>query len=389
MRILLLGDLPPFVLGGAERQVLLLAKAWMEAGHDVLVLGHRTPTGIHEGVPARRIGVAYRIGRLVRGITFGLSLGLNLLRERRRTDVIYCRILGEAAVVTTMLKAAGLLATPLVVAPAASGEGAHSDLARLRSSRFWPVLRVLLRREVQLFNAISPAIQEELRAGGLGPVSVVANGVRLPSLPDARSAPATPERFWLFCGRFVQQKGADLLLEAMALPESGNLRLLLAGEGPEEEALRAASERLGLSKRVSFLGRLSHPQLLDAMQRAYALVLPSRYEGLSNAALEALGAGLPVLSTRCGGIDAYLGDGIGWVCETTPASLAATLGNAASIPGTEWEERSRRSRDLAERTFGIRRCAAEHLALFERLARERTPAPADTPRDNPPASSPR
>ena len=144
-----------------------------------------------------------------------------------------------------------------------------------------------------------------------------------------------------------------------------------------------------LSDRVSFLGRLSHLQLLDAMQRAYALVLPSRYEGLSNAALEALGAGLPVLSTRCGGIDAYLGAGIGWVCEATPASLAASMGNAARIPAAEWEERSRRSRKLAEDRFGITHCADEHLALFARLAPQRAPAPADTPRDNPPASSSR
>lgn len=389
MRILLLGDLPPFVLGGAEAQLLLLAKAWKEAGHDVLVLGHRTPTGVQDGVPARRIRVVYRMGRMVRGITFGLSLAWNLLRESRRTDVIYCRFLGEAAVVTTVLKALGLVATPLVVAPAASGEGAHSDLARLRSSRLWPLLQAWLRREVQMFNAISPAIQEELRAAGLDPVSVIPNGVRLPTLRDARSAPAVPERVWLFCGRFVHQKGADLLLEALALPESGNLRVLLAGEGPEEEALRAISDRLGLSDRVSFLGRLSHLQLLDAMQRAYALVLPSRYEGLSNAALEALGAGLPVLSTRCGGIDAYLGAGIGWVCEATPASLAASMGNAARIPAAEWEERSRRSRKLAEDRFGITHCADEHLALFARLAPQRAPAPADTPRDNPPASSSR
>ena len=389
MRLILLGDLPPFVLGGAETQLLLLAKAWMEAGHDVLVLGHRTPTGVHEGVRARRIRVFYRMGRLLRGITYGLSLAWNLLREGRRTDVIYCRFLGEAAVVTTALKAVGLLTTPLVVAPAASGEGAHSDLARLRSSRIWPLLRAWLQREVQMFNAISPAIREELRSAGLGPVSTIANGVRLPAFPEARSAPDMTERFWLFCGRFVHQKGADLLLEALARPESGNLRLLLAGEGPDAEALHTASQRLGLSDRVSFLGRLSHAQLLDVMRSAYVLVLPSRYEGLSNAALEALGAGLPVLSTRCGGIDAYLGDGIGWVCEATPISLAASMGNAASISPAEWNERSRRSRNLAETKFGIKHCADEHLEMFGRLTRQRSPAPVDTPRDNPPASSPR
>lgn len=386
MRILLLGDLPPFVLGGAEQQLLLLAHAWRDAGHDVQVLGHRTPTGIHDGVPARRIRVAYGTGRPLRGITFALALAWHLLRSGRRADVIYCRFLGEAALVTTVMKALGLLRTPLVVTPGAAGAGVHSDLARVRSSPTWPLLRVLLRRQVQVFNAISPAIAEELRQAGLGPVTAIANGVGLASLPEPRSAPPR-DRFWLFCGRLVPQKGVDLLLEAMALAPAGQIRLMLAGDGPQAAPLRALCQRLGLADRVVFLGRVSHGELLDSMRRAYALVLPSRYEGLSNAALEALGAGLPVLSTRCGGIDAYLEDGIGWVCEATPTSLAVALAEAAAIPDSEWVERSRRGRALAEDTFAIGSCAAQHLTLFAHLVRNRAGAPAGTPRDNPPASS--
>lgn len=389
MNILVLGDLPPFVLGGAEQQLLLLAQAWRNAGHEVRVLGHRTPTGVHAGVPARRIRVVYRAGRLVRGATFTVSLAWRLLREGRRADIIYCRFLGEAAIVATAMKSLGLLATPLVVVPAASGEGAHSDLARLRSSRLWPVLKSRLRREVQAFNAISPAIRDELRIDGLGPVSEIPNGVQLPSLPRARTVPAPEDRFWLFCGRLVPQKGVDLLLEALASTAADGMRLVIAGEGPEEGLLRAASASLGIADRVSFLGRLTHADLLALMDNAYALVLPSRYEGLSNAALEALGAGLPVLSTRCGGIDTYLDAGTGWVCDATPASLAAALMEAAGIPAWQWEQRSRRSRALAERAFAIDACAAAHLNLFARLIPHGARSPVDTPPGSPPASSPR
>ena len=44
-------------------------------------------------------------------------------------------------------------------------------------------------------------------------------------------------------------------------------------------------------------------------------ILPSRYEGMSNAVLEAMEAGLPILLTRCGGIDTYIDESIGWTCE--------------------------------------------------------------------------
>lgn len=364
MKILVLGDLPPYVLGGAERQLLLLSEAWHDAGHDILVLGHRTPTGLHNGIRARRVGVVYRCGRLLRGITFSLSLGWHLWRERRNFDVIYCRFLGEAAIVAVTAKAIGLLSLPLVVAPAAAGEGTNSDVSRLRSMRAWPLLRWWLRKGVQAFNAISPAIHEELDETGLGPVTAIPNGVRMPASPRPHVPPGPSERFWMFCGRIAPQKGLDMLLNALARTGRSDIRLMVVGEGPDEEALRAYCQRLGLLDRVSFTGRLSHSETLETMTRAYALVLPSRYEGLSNAALEALASGLPVLSTRCGGIDEYLQGGTGWVCDADPHSLADALSVSADAPAEQWQEMSVASRVLATKSFAIDMCATEHLRLF-------------------------
>lgn len=388
MRIVVLGDLAPFVLGGAEQQLSLLVEAWRNAGHEVLVLGHRTPTGLHQGIRARRLHVAYRFGRLIRGGTLAMSLAWNLVRERRRSDVIYCRFLGESAIVAISVKAIGLLQLPLVVAPAAAGEGVHSDIKRLRSLWTWPLWRALLRRHVDAFNAISPAIGEELRQTSLGPISDIPNGVRLPLAHD-RSIPVLEDRFWLFCGRLAPQKGIDLLLEAMALATDARFRLEIAGEGPEHAALRADCQRHGLVDRVSFLGRIPHTLLMERMSQAHTLVLPSRYEGLANAALEALSLGLPVLATRCGGIDTYLDGDIGWICEANPQSLAAALSASANVSADDWAERSNRSRALAARSFSIERCAEAHLTLFARIVRGGVPSPDDTHQDSPTASSSR
>ena len=89
-------------------------------------------------------------------------------------------------------------------------------------------------------------------------------------------------------------RGLDVLIRAFALlPESIRAcwRLTLLGDGPEREALEGMVDRVGLRSVVSFEGFQSDP--LPFMQRASIFALPSRFEGMPNALLEAMAAGLP------------------------------------------------------------------------------------------------
>ncbi|SFF60779.1 (1-_4)-alpha-D-glucan synthase (UDP-glucose) [Fontimonas thermophila] len=379
MRILILSDLPPFVLGGAERQVLLLAQAWQSAGHRVQVLAHRTPSGVHAGIPARHIPHLRHAGRILRAVTFALGLALLLLRAQRRADLLYCRFFAEATWVCVVLKRLGLLRLPLVVTPAAAGEGRHADFARLR--RLWGH-RLLLRwarREVDAFNAISEGIAQALAEAGLPVSARIPNGVRI----DDDPVPEPAASYWLFVGRLTPQKGVDVLLAALALLRGQGQRLTLriVGEGPAETALRDQCARLRLTDQVHFLGRLPHADILGLLPQARALVLPSRYEGLSNAALEALAAGTPVIATPCGGIDRYLDENTGWVCAATPDALAAALAASAAESPARHQQRRHHCRALARTHFSITACADAHLLLFERLCRA-APGPARTGRCN-------
>ena len=104
------------------------------------------------------------------------------------------------------------------------------------------------------------------------------------------------------------QKRLDLLLGAVARLEG--VRCLLAGAGPEEAVLRRGARTLGIAEHVVFLGhRESVGDVLDALD---VFGVTSRTEGMSNAMLEALAAGVPVVSTPVSGAaDALepLGDG--------------------------------------------------------------------------------
>ncbi|MBG06340.1 MAG: hypothetical protein CMM59_19945 [Rhodospirillaceae bacterium] len=101
-------------------------------------------------------------------------------------------------------------------------------------------------------------------------------------------------------GRLTEQKGFDRLLDMFAaLPE--NARLVILGEGPDKEALLGQAAALGVSERVELVGFRENPWAYYAS--ADAFLLPSRWEGMPNAALEALACGTPVIATpEAGGI---------------------------------------------------------------------------------------
>jgi len=123
--------------------------------------------------------------------------------------------------------------------------------------------------------------------------------------------------------RLDAQKGHRVLFEA--IPEVPDALFLLAGEGPEREPLEALAAQLGIADRVRFLGRRDDvPELLAACD---AFALPSLYEGSSLAVLEAMAAGIPIVSSAIGGTEELIEDGRSGllVAPGDSAALAAAL----------------------------------------------------------------
>ena len=102
-------------------------------------------------------------------------------------------------------------------------------------------------------------------------------------------------------GRLCRQKGFDVLLEAMptVLKNLPGAQLAILGEGPLQSDLTEQAQRLGLNDKVRFLGFQQNPW--PWLKHADLFVLPSRYEGLPNALLEALALGTPVVASDCPG----------------------------------------------------------------------------------------
>lgn len=372
LRILVLANLPPHVLGGAENQVARLVEAWLAAGAHVEVAGHRIPDG-DQALGAQRVRTHHLrpwgwLGRAGRGLGYAASLLRLVWRRRDEFDVAYCRAVGDGALVMALARALRLCRWGLVVVPInARGTGDAYFIRSLPASWAW---RRLLDRQVDAINLINADIAADLDALGLrrAPRTAIPNGIPVRP-PITRDAVAAVRRL-VWTGRFEPQKGLDLLLPALAARkrEGARFRLTLWGDGTLREALRAQASALGLDEDVVFAGACASSAVRDALADADAFVLPSRYEGMSNSALEAMEAGVPVLCTRCGGIDAAVEEGAGWVCapDDAPALDAALAGMFAASDG-EWLARGRRGRAIVEERFAIEGVAERNLALIRRV----------------------
>jgi glycosyltransferase involved in cell wall biosynthesis len=372
MRILVISDLPQFVTGGAENQAANLIGAWMDAGHQVTCFGRRMGrgpafVGKHE-IPVRRIRVVQRFGRALRGISYLFSLTVLLLRYRGRHDVIYTRFLGEAALTVSLLKALRLLDVKLVSTPANTG-GTGSDTQFLASlpCKHWFVR--ILDTQCDAINLIAPAMVQELRNVGF-------TGRNFTHIPNGVSIRETPPstllrpHYFLAVGRVARQKGYDILIEAMSMIrdqlQPGFVRIV--GDGPERALLQAQARAAGVDHIIEWLGELSHDTVLHELEQARVFLLPSRYEGMSNAGLEAMERGLTILMSRCGGLDTYIQPNMGWIVVPEDAKgLANTMCQALATPVPTLAAMGERNRAFTLQHFGLLQIAARHLALFESL----------------------
>lgn len=133
-----------------------------------------------------------------------------------------------------------------------------------------------------------------------------------------------------YSGRlFIRQKRQDVLLEAFSnvCKRNSTVKLVIFGDGPDEEALKNLAVSLGVSDRVIFAGKVS--DVPKHIARCKVFVFTSDYEGIPNSIIEALQTGVPVVSTDCspGGAKLLIQDGVnGFVVERqNPKAIADRL----------------------------------------------------------------
>lgn len=239
--------------------------------------------------------------------------------------------------------------------------------------RLVPLAYRLLQRRAAGIVAVSHGVADDLAAACAIPherITVIQNPILDASFERARLArcdhpwfgPAGPPVF-VAVGRLVEQKDPATLLAAFARRRRhGPARLAFLGAGPLQPVLQSQAAALDVAADVAFLGYQANP--LPFIRQAAALVLSSRYEGLGNVLIEALGCGTPVISTDCP-------FGPAEILRQGRHGRLVPVGDVAALAGAmradlraEFPAAGLRAR-AAE--FTVERCADAYLRLFRSL----------------------
>ncbi len=224
---------------------------------------------------------------------------------------------------------------------------------------------------------ISGAVADHVRAAlDLPPerLLVIPYGLSAARVPDGdgdafrRSLGIPPDApVVLAPARLSPEKGVDVLVQAAALlrEQVAGVRVVLLGRGPEEHHLRRLAAALDAEDTVLFAGFLPDPG--PAFVAADVVALPSRREGFCLAALEALGAGRPVVASAVGGLPEVLGDAGTLVPPDDAEALAAALADALAAERVAAVRDGSAGVPLRERArtrFSMDRAAEAHEALY-------------------------
>jgi glycosyltransferase involved in cell wall biosynthesis len=257
------------------------------------------------------------------------------------------------------------------------------DMGILRSTRHHIAYRLMnpLFDQVQ---AVSDAVREQtIRADGINPNKVVTipNGIEIEKLAAAGGSAGLRhalrlEDAWpliVTVGHIRRVKGYDVLLRAAAevcrvYPKA---TFLIVGSVQEPDCDRDLHElvcQLGLERNVRFLGKMENESVWPLLKLCDVFCLPSRSEGMSNALLEAMGAGLPCVATAVGGTPEVLEDGrTGYVVPSEDHQAAAA--RILSVLGDPDAARTMGSlaRRVVEERFSAQGMIRNMVGMYDQL----------------------
>ena len=328
--------------GGIATYTEKTSRALAGAGHEVHVFSEAHPLAdrddIRHGVSVHRLadpGVRPREARAVRR---ALDVA-NALRRHGRFDLVQaCEWEGEAAFYSSFPLAPLVtrLATPRYL------------VDRLNRTRGWDRRRAAIvrmmerwqtRHSAAVFSPSAALAEVVARDWGLdrARIKVVPTGIDLPlaadgPLPDGVGV----DPYVLYFGRLETRKGLKTLMDAMpeVLSRNPGLDAVFAGDdlGTGQETFAEYGRRRcgDLAPRLRFLPRLPQSALFPLIQAARLVVLPSRWESLANACLEAMALGRAVVATRGSGFAETIEDGeTGWLVPPDDAAALARAVNGA------------------------------------------------------------
>lgn len=306
------------LMGGIERVVVETANWLSRAGHEVSIYGARVDRGVlDDAVRVRQIELPPKLDTLT-GLGFRGRATAALAADRPDVHGAFSTLSPLGGVF--WMPSVHRVAYDMLLARRSPVKQLRVRLNPYHQGRLWLERSMMAPSGYARLLALTEADKSDVRtvygvpdadvevlSPGFDPTAFnPASRERRRRQARARYGYEETDRVLLFVANELERKGFDVLLDAIALLQDPNVKLLGAGR-IAPDAYRPQIKRLGLADRLQWLGSSQDVPLLHAASDVF--VLPTRYEPWGLVIVEALGSGLPVVATQLAGAAVVVRDG--------------------------------------------------------------------------------
>ena len=273
--------------GGAERVISEMANYWAKEGKNVSILALKREKpfySLHPEVQYIELGLAVKSRFFFDGLVHGIYEVKAISKTLKRNNIeVAISFFADINILSVM--AAKITHIPVIISE-------RSNPFFVKLSFKWVIARKWFYRLANYLVVQTEAVKPYYKNFG-----VKATNIPNP-VPGIKVDTTKKEKTILAVGRLEKLKGFELLMEAFkeaGLPDEWKLKIV--GDGKYEDTLIKYRNEAGLKDKVIFPGRIK--DMGEVYGKASVFVLSSMYEGFPNALIEAMSAGLPVISFNC------------------------------------------------------------------------------------------
>lgn len=295
---------PSLEVGGGQRYVSQLANHWSLKDHKVAIIVLRSAELFYTIDPSVKViklnhGFKNKFQKLTSGIGTALELRKNIKKE---SPDIVISVLSTTNILT--LLSSRFLKPKIIVRDAFGPSRKRSVADKLGRKLFYPLADGIIAQTEEIKQSIE-------KNTGSTKIKVIRNPVRVIYSEDNTER----EKIILTVGALNPRKGQKYFIEACSRIKAPGWRFVIIGEGKYNTELLKIASNFGMKDKIEFIGSIKN--IDEWLLKSSIFVLPSLYEGLPNALVEAMTAGLACVS---------------FDCETGPRDLIANGKNGFLVP---------------------------------------------------------